>query len=74
MCTAFRDGFQSAYGARVSTKDFLPALEAARDAGAGDIVLLAPACASFDQFASFEERGARFGQAARQWLEHEETS
>lgn len=33
MCTAFRDGFQSAYGARVSTKDFLPALEAARDAG-----------------------------------------
>ncbi|HAA77122.1 TPA: biotin attachment protein [Candidatus Latescibacteria bacterium] len=33
MCTAFRDGFQSAYGARVLTKDFLPALEAARDAG-----------------------------------------
>ena len=33
MNTAFRDGFQSAYGARVHTKDFLPALEAARDAG-----------------------------------------
>ncbi len=33
MCTAFRDGFQSVYGARVQTKDFLPALEAARDAG-----------------------------------------
>ena len=33
MCTAFRDGFQSAYGARVLTDDFLPALEAARDAG-----------------------------------------
>lgn len=33
MCTAFRDGFQSVYGARVATKDFLPALEAARDAG-----------------------------------------
>ncbi|MCR4289129.1 MAG: biotin/lipoyl-binding protein [Candidatus Scalindua sp.] len=33
MCTAFRDGFQSAYGARVLTKDFLPAVEAARDAG-----------------------------------------
>ena len=33
MCTAFRDGFQSAYGARVQTSDFLPALEAARDAG-----------------------------------------
>jgi pyruvate carboxylase subunit B len=33
MCTAFRDGFQSVYGARVFTKDFLPALEAAVDAG-----------------------------------------
>jgi len=33
MCTAFRDGFQSACGAGVFTRDFLPALEAARDAG-----------------------------------------
>ena len=33
MCTAFRDGFQSVYGARVLTADFLPALEAACDAG-----------------------------------------
>lgn len=33
MITAFRDGFQSAYGARVFTRDFLPAVEAARDAG-----------------------------------------
>ena len=33
MNTAFRDGFQSVYGARVFTQDFLPALEAARDAG-----------------------------------------
>lgn len=33
MITAFRDGFQSAYGARVFTEDFMPAVEAARDAG-----------------------------------------
>ena len=33
MCTAFRDGFQSVYGARVFTNDFLPAIEAARSAG-----------------------------------------
>ena len=33
MITAFRDGFQSAYGARVLTPDFMPAVEAARDAG-----------------------------------------
>lgn len=33
MCTAFRDGFQSVFGARVFTDDFIPAVEAARDAG-----------------------------------------
>ena len=33
MCTAFRDGFQSVFGARVFTPDFLPAVAAARDAG-----------------------------------------
>lgn len=33
MITAFRDGFQSAYGARVLTPDFMPAVEAARNAG-----------------------------------------
>lgn len=33
MITAFRDGFQSVYGARVLSKDFLPAVEAAREAG-----------------------------------------
>ncbi|WP_022661424.1 biotin/lipoyl-containing protein [Paucidesulfovibrio longus] len=33
MCTAFRDGFQSVYGARVLTKDFLPAVRAAAEAG-----------------------------------------
>ncbi|MDT8448002.1 MAG: biotin/lipoyl-containing protein [bacterium] len=33
MDTSFRDGFQSVFGARVATKDFLPALEAAKAAG-----------------------------------------
>ena len=33
MDTSFRDGFQSVFGARVATADFLPALEAAVAAG-----------------------------------------
>jgi UDP-N-acetylmuramoylalanine--D-glutamate ligase len=39
--------------------------EAARRARPGEVVLLAPACASFDQYRDFEERGEHFMALAR---------
>lgn len=53
-------------------QDFSEAVDTARDhAVTGDVVLLSPACASFDQFSDFEARGDYFKQIVRSYMNAE---
>ncbi len=62
LAAALGDGVESE---EVGTLEAAVA-RAAELARPGDAVLLAPACASFDQFSSFEARGERFAELARE--------
>ena len=51
----------------MNAKDLTEAVAISREkATRGDIVLLSPACASFDMFRDFEDRGQQFKKIVRE--------
>ena len=60
------EAFQNDVSVMVNTTSAKEAVQAAFHlANKGDIVLLSPACASFDLFKNYEDRGEQFKQAVR---------
>ncbi len=63
---SLREAWATAAACEICGEIKLAVHAAAREAVAGETVLLAPGCASFDQFESYNERGACFTRLARE--------
>ena len=78
LCVSFgetREQFQQIFTnciCRITMKEALD--EAYAQAQAGDVILLSPACSSFDQFRNYEERGRIFKEMVHEILERGETA
>jgi UDP-N-acetylmuramoylalanine--D-glutamate ligase len=60
------EAFQNTVSPIVNTGSAIESVQAAfHFAEKGDVVLLSPACASFDLFKNYEDRGKQFKQAVR---------
>ena len=60
------EAFQNVVSPIVNTSSAIESVQAAfHFAEKGDVVLLSPACASFDLFKNYEDRGVQFKQAVR---------
>lgn len=63
-------GYRPGHPEIVEVTPFKKAVEFARDrARSGDVVTLSPACAAFDQFKNFAERGKTFKSIVNIWTE-----
>ncbi len=67
-----REEFARAWGSLTSVQTFSTLEEAVhqglRDGSVGEILLLSPACASWDMISSYKERGDRFREAVKEYV------